>query len=635
MADKSVELRSFEGVVELFLEGVYQLAKGTDKEYQQQRDKKAKEFNIDVTKLDALVQLLRIDNRRIEELDKKAEEYSPWPDPVDGSELLKSMVNTLNEYVVLPPKAAEAISLWVLFAHCHDAFEISPLLNYTSPEKRCGKSRGLGVTGKLLNNPVVTANISPAALYTKISDGHRPVLMDEVDRFLNTNESLIGDLNAAWIRGTSDVERVTWENNKRGTETLSLWAPKIIAGIGERTDTLEDRSITIEMTRKLTTVKVKKFSDRPKKIPDLVELRRKAIRWAEDNIDNLRDLDPDAPELLNDRQADNWGPLLAIAECIGGEWPRLARQTALIVEKVGEPKAEVTISLNLRLLVDCYYAFEHYKEGELTADVIINHIVTLPERPWVDKYGKPITSHAFAKKLKMYKIYSHKGRSNNTWHKDDFWQPWLHYGPEAGLIVAHPHSTPPLEISSTSPISSTSSTNGAKRADLATKPGGIPNRSSTSSTVKTSSVPPELDVTVLNAGSPKTVAPVTGSTKGDDYPSSKADSTMSWDEDIGSYSFFRAKDERNAKSIPEEHRHLFDNYIGKYKVIIKDKDGVFKYSEWDGKTYQHPTMPDDHVKLILKYGLRYVDHTGETDHIITEEMNKRHTNGLYYEGELL
>jgi hypothetical protein len=35
------------------------------------------------------------------------------------------------------------------------------------------------------------------------------------------------------------------------------------------------------------------------------------------------------PPDLNDRAADNWRPLLAIADLAGGEWPEQARRAAL------------------------------------------------------------------------------------------------------------------------------------------------------------------------------------------------------------------------------------------------------------------------------------------------------------------
>src|SRR5262245_65864349 len=58
-------------------------------------------------------------------------------------------------------------------------------------------------------------------------------------------------------------------------------------------------------------------------------------RWANDNIDLLCDADPATPDVLNDREADCWRPLLAIADRAGGEWPHLARSAAVSLSNSG------------------------------------------------------------------------------------------------------------------------------------------------------------------------------------------------------------------------------------------------------------------------------------------------------------
>ena len=69
-------------------------------------------------------------------------------------------------------------------------------------------------------------------------------------------------------------------------------------------------------------------------------VRRQAARWAADNFDNLIDPDPAIPQALNDRAADNWRPLLAIADMAGGEWPQRAREAACVLSGEGHDLAE-------------------------------------------------------------------------------------------------------------------------------------------------------------------------------------------------------------------------------------------------------------------------------------------------------
>ena len=63
---------------------------------------------------------------------------------------------------------------------------------------------------------------------------------------------------------------------------------------------------------------------------------QKIARWASDHEEELRNSDPMTPEGLNDRSADNWRPLLAIADCVGGDWPERARQATKSLEEESE-----------------------------------------------------------------------------------------------------------------------------------------------------------------------------------------------------------------------------------------------------------------------------------------------------------
>jgi hypothetical protein len=51
-----------------------------------------------------------------------------------------------------------------------------------------------------------------------------------------------------------------------------------------------------------------------------------------DHVSALTAADPEVPESLNDRAADNWRPLLAIADTIGGPWPSEARAATLALD---------------------------------------------------------------------------------------------------------------------------------------------------------------------------------------------------------------------------------------------------------------------------------------------------------------
>jgi hypothetical protein len=57
----------------------------------------------------------------------------------------------------------------------------------------------------------------------------------------------------------------------------------------------------------------------------VVDLARKAARWAADNAERIGAADPDLPPGIFNREADNWRPLFSIAAVAGGDWPERTR----------------------------------------------------------------------------------------------------------------------------------------------------------------------------------------------------------------------------------------------------------------------------------------------------------------------
>jgi putative DNA primase/helicase len=135
----------------------------------------------------------------------------------------------------------------------------------------------------------------------------------------------------------------------------STWGPKVLAMIGKLPSTLADRSIEIPMKRKRPEERVARFrAIRPGNLPNI---KRQCIRWAQDDLITLRDaaLEVSVPEGLNDRAADNWEPLLTIADRVGGEWPDRARKAALALSGKG---AAEDGSIGVMLLGDIKAIFE-------------------------------------------------------------------------------------------------------------------------------------------------------------------------------------------------------------------------------------------------------------------------------------
>jgi putative DNA primase/helicase len=391
-------------------------------EYDRLRRDVAETLGIRVGTLDDKVEALR---KKMEaEGDKGALPHwnvEPWPEPVDGAALLDSIKRAFRRYIVLPKSADVALSLWVLHAWTMDAGDISPFMVLVSPTKRCGKTSVLILLFYLTPKSELASNITAAALFRYIEAVRPTLLIDEADTFVKNNEELRGILDSGHTRVAAQIIRNVEVNGEYKARRFSTWAPKAVATIRGLADTLEDRSVIITLQRKPRDAKVERL--RRRDTEELKTLRSQAARWAADNFNNLVDPDPPVPEVLNDRAADNWRPLLAIADLAGGTWPEEARRVACLLS--GE---EQDGAINVELLRDIRTAFGD-DEVIRSAD-LIEKLVADPERPWADwRRGRPLTQKQLAGLLRPFFIVSDtvhpaglpQGKGYQKVHFEDAW----------------------------------------------------------------------------------------------------------------------------------------------------------------------------------------------------------------------
>jgi putative DNA primase/helicase len=404
---------------------VARLAKLPKLEYDRQREEAAARLRVRVTTLDNVV----CGKRALANDDAATLPHwrvEPSPVPVDGAALLDCLRQIFRRYIVLPKGADIALALWVLHAWTYDAGDISPFMVLVSPTKRCGKTSVLILLQYLTPRSELASNISAAALFRYIEKEHPTLLIDEADSFVKDNEQLRGILNSGHTKTAAYVIRTVEVNGDHQPHRFSTWAPKAIATIRALADTLEDRAVVVQLQRKPPGAKVERLRKRDNE--RCAALRSQAARWAEDNFDKLVDPDPQVPDALNDRAADNWRPLLAIADLAGGEWPHLARQACLTLS--GERPDD---AVGVTLLADCREAFGN---DEVIRSVdLVTKLAADPEQPWAEyNRGKPISPRQVAKLLGTFGIISVNVNPTGLpqgkgYRRVDFEEPWERYCP--------------------------------------------------------------------------------------------------------------------------------------------------------------------------------------------------------------
>jgi hypothetical protein len=368
---------------------------------------------------------------------------------IDPQELFQKVEKFLARFVCYPSEHARvAHVLWIAHAHLMDAWESTPRLAALSPEPASGKTRLLEVTALLVPNPIEAINVSVAYLFRKVGgeEGLPTILHDEIDTVFGPkakeNEETRALLNAGHRRGAVTGRCVT-KGKIIETEEIPAYCAVALAGLGWLPDTILSRSVIIPMRRRHADERVEPYRHRIHS-HEGHQLRDVLAVWAASVVDELAKSYPRMPDGIEDRDADVWEPLLALADAAGGDWPKRAREAA--VSLVSDAK-EAEPSLGIRLLADCKTVFGTMEV--MFTHALLNVLHELPEAPWSDLKGKPLNDRGLAGRLRQYGIKSKQVRIGETTAKGyvraDFVDVWKRYLP----------SLPPSDRSETRETSET------------------------------------------------------------------------------------------------------------------------------------------------------------------------------------
>ncbi len=343
----------------------------------------------------------------------------------------------LTRYVILPSaEAAVAVVLWIAASHAQPAWAHAPRLVIRAPVKRCGKSRLLDIVEGTCHAPLITVNASPAAVYRAIGTDTPPTLLvDEADTIFggknaDANDDLRGLLNAGHQRNRPAIR---WDAGTRSLETIPTFAMAALAGIGAMPDTIEDRAVVIKMRRRAPGELVAPFRHRRDR-PALTSVAGQLGRWLGKHLAVLEKAEPVMP--LEDRAADTWEPLVAVADLAGGWWPGLARDAAVVL--TADQDSEARASDGIRLLADIRAAFAALGNPDAaTTKDLLRALNADPDGPWASIAPSGLIGKRLGDLLRDFDISPEPeairfevGRARG-YSRDAFTDAWRRYCPPA------------------------------------------------------------------------------------------------------------------------------------------------------------------------------------------------------------
>jgi Protein of unknown function (DUF3631) len=413
-------------------------------------------------------------------LTETANRHAPEPPAIGpsgqrehGDDVLNDIETFLRRYVAYPSDHARvAHALWNAHTHLIDLFDSTPRLAFLSPEPASGKTRGLEVSELLVPRPVEAVNVSAAYLFRKVDDpeGKPTILFDEIDTVFGPkareHEDLRGLLNAGHRKGAV-AGRCVVRGKTVETVEYPAYCAVAMAGLGDLPDTILTRSVVIRMRRRAPHERVEPFRRRIA-LPEGQALRDRLAAWADQVTPRMRDVWPEMPAGVADRDADVWEPLLAVADAAGGEWPERARAAAVAL--VAQAK-ESTPSLGVRLLADVRTVFKD--RDTMSTETILTALLDLEEAPWVEIVaGKPLNARGLARRLGSYGIKSKTVRVGDKtprgYAREDLADAWARYLPDVVPVadVADSKGNRDTDLSSSPRESTTSATSATDDAEV-------------------------------------------------------------------------------------------------------------------------------------------------------------------------
>jgi hypothetical protein len=266
----------------------------------------------------------------------------------------------------------------------------SPILKITSAEPESGKTTTLGLISFIAPRCISSVEISEAALFRSIQKWDPSFVIDEFDSVLASEDktALRSVINSGHTRGQGIIRCVEPDFTP---QLFSTFCPKVIGMVGRKLPaTTLSRCIIVELKRRKASEPIDRFEHKDDN--DLAQLRSRLLRWSTDNEDALRDAKPTMPKAFDNRRADNWRVMLAIAGLAGEDWGDKARLAAIKLEGASD-----TTTIRARLLSDIRRIFDEDGVDCILSAVLVERLKADPEAPWVDwRRGKGLTQNSLA-----------------------------------------------------------------------------------------------------------------------------------------------------------------------------------------------------------------------------------------------
>lgn len=323
-----------------------------------------------------------------------AEQPEQAPEQPKSAQLLDEVRAFIARFWVAPSDAAlDAYVAWIAGTHATDqeqrmVFEGYPHLFLGSKTPASGKSTALKMGGRLAARGEVLSNYTTPGLLGLIDAERAALFLDEFDTATGNGG------------GGRDLRALLLDSYKRGgcfvhgnrgnagkVKRTPVYCPIAAAGMWQnwisnpQLEAVRTRTIMIPCAARRSGQAVESYRSR------LHDGHAKALnaglaKWGRKHAELLAEAWPEAPEGMEDRDAELVEPLLAVADAAGGDWPDRIRHAVMVLlrnEPTDDEDAEPTTPLEM-LLADLGLVWGDVER--LASRTIVERLQGLPSSGW-------------------------------------------------------------------------------------------------------------------------------------------------------------------------------------------------------------------------------------------------------------
>ena len=279
-------------------------------------------------------------------------------------DIFEQVQRFLKQFVVFKSEDEPVVlTNYIVHTYLFKLFEFTPYIHIYSATKQCGKSLLMGILKELSCKGEMVISISEA-IFRYIHKEQPTLVLDEVDRWdKESKQQVYGILNSGYQSKGGEVLRMTGKSH--APTKFITYCPKILGGIDRNSlpDTLQDRSISIELTRKTSDEPVMRYRFR-KEISNyeaislmLEPLQEYELGSDPDNEKHLFDeahqnalLDCYEDSFESDRAVDIAEPLIVVASLGTSDW---LEKSVIACRNLTVREDEEDSNLDLELLRVC------------------------------------------------------------------------------------------------------------------------------------------------------------------------------------------------------------------------------------------------------------------------------------------